>query len=450
MIQAICWVLIHSIWQGLLFTVITGLVMMVTRKASAACRYNCLSVLLLLFLLICGVTFLREWNIGGKSSLGLSYAAPFAGKSVSRFMGIMNQWLSDHAPLIVIIWSLLFIAKCVRMTAALVYAQRVRSYRTARTSACWQDRMKKLCERLHIKKTVLLMESGVTRIPIVIGHLKPVIFIPLGLLTNLPEGEIEAVLLHELAHIRRNDYLVNLLQNIAETIFFFNPGLLWISSLLRQERENCCDDMAITQTGDKIQFLRALVSFKEHALVSPQWLVAFPGSKNQLYQRVMRIVHNRNSTMNPSEKIFFGISGILAAALLFAASANTPLTRNSAILPRLKLAPAQKSRVPVIYYSKTITYDDQRHVAGYHRPAQLASNGEPPERDADQAMEDARQALRDADQAGLDAAQAKKDAETAKKDAEMAKQNADQAERDRLQAEIDRRQAGKDHWRQMR
>jgi len=89
----------------------------------------------------------------------------------------------------------------------------------------------------------------------VIGLVKPAILVPLGLLSNLPPGQVEAVLLHELAHIRRKDYLVNLLQSFAEAIFFFNPAVLWISSLIREERENCCYDIAIGGIKNKNKFI---------------------------------------------------------------------------------------------------------------------------------------------------------------------------------------------------
>ena len=114
-----------------------------------------------------------------------------------------------------------------------------------------------------------LLESAIVKVPVVIGLLKPVILLPLGLLSNLPPDQVEAVLLHELAHIRRKDYLVNLLQSFAEVVFFFNPALLWISSLMREERENCCDDVAISHIKNKKQFIHALVAFQEYAMHHP-------------------------------------------------------------------------------------------------------------------------------------------------------------------------------------
>ena len=105
---------------------------------------------------------------------------------------------------------------------------------------------------------------------------------------------------HELAHIRRKDYLVNLVQSFAEVVFFFNPALLWISSLLREERENCCDEVAISHTNDKKQFIHALVAFQEYAThtSNKQPTIAFAGRKNYLLNRVKRIIYNENKKLN--------------------------------------------------------------------------------------------------------------------------------------------------------
>ena len=125
--------------------------------------------------------------------------------------------------------------------------------------------------QLDIRRRVKLVESVLVRAPMVIGQLRPIIYIPLGLINHLPASEMEAVLLHELAHIRRYDYVVNMVQQVAECLLFFNPGFLWISSLLREERENCCDDIAIAHTRDRVEFVRALVRFKEHSLRGWPW-----------------------------------------------------------------------------------------------------------------------------------------------------------------------------------
>jgi len=124
----------------------------------------------------------------------------------------------------------------------------------------------------------------------------------------LPEEQIEAILLHELAHIRRKDYGINLVQAFAETIFFFNPGVLWLSSLIKEERENCCDDIAIAATEDKINFVQALVTFDEFNRNNCTLAVGFGSTKNHLLQRAKRIIHNSDKSLNKVEKTFLATS----------------------------------------------------------------------------------------------------------------------------------------------
>jgi len=162
-----------------------------------------------------------------------------------------------------------------------------------------------------------LLESSLVEVPMMAGVFKPVILVPLGLLTQLPPRQVEAILLHELAHIRRKDYFVNLLQSIAEIIFFFNPAMLWISALIREERENCCDDIAVGESCSKKEYIHALVSFQEYRQ-STSYVLAFAGDKNHLLERVKRIVHNDNKTLNMREKLFLLISVFITAGITMA------------------------------------------------------------------------------------------------------------------------------------
>ncbi|HEV3324356.1 MAG TPA: M56 family metallopeptidase [Puia sp.] len=321
MIQAICWMLIHSLWQGLLLAVAAGGVIFCTKRSAAAVRYQLLCGLFLLFLAAGGLTFFYELyrveESGGGSDGGLYPVA--ANVFLVRVDGL-GRYCSAHALLIVSVWFIFFSIKSLRMAAGWGYMQYLRRDGFVTAPAVWAGRVNLLSGQLGIRRTVKLVESGLVRVPMVIGQLRPVIFIPLGLINHLPAGEMEAVLLHELAHIRRYDYCVNFLQQIAECLFFFNPGLLWISSLLREERENCCDDIAIARTKDRVGFVRALVRFKEHSLRGSA--LAFPAGKRQLLHRVLRISQQQNKTLNGGERIF--LLGSCLVLLLLLGSLHRP------------------------------------------------------------------------------------------------------------------------------
>ncbi|HWK04145.1 MAG TPA: M56 family metallopeptidase [Puia sp.] len=445
MIQAICWTLIHSLWQGLLLTFLTGIVLVYTKKAAAAVRYNLLSGLFFLFLTGCALTFIREWNNPGPGNEGVNGPDGSLGNGFLSFVGILNDYLSEHASLIVMGWCFIFLFKCVRMTAAIVYTQRVRNYGVAEPPAYWKDKVQSFCQTLQIKRTVLLQESTLVKMPFVTGHWKPVIFIPLGLLTKLPEGEIEAVLFHELAHIRRNDVCMNFLQNIGESLFFFNPGLLWVSSLLREERENCCDDMAIDRTKNKAAFIRALIHFREYDLRLSGAAVAFPAGRHQLLHRVKRIVDNKNKSLNKAERIFF-IASFFIIALLLAASTH-PMVRP--VDSRYNLVGEERTNGPLAAGSLVAKEEKDRldlEAVGNVQQAEQSQQTEQTvqekeqEERAQQAEQDRTQAEQDAAQAEQDRVQAEKDRLQEAEDRQEAEQAREQARRDKLQADMDRQQ----------
>lgn len=476
--QAICWTLIHSLWQGLLLTIVAGTIMLFTKKASAAVRYRLLMMLFVAFLVICGYTFIQEWNSADTTGTLIAGTLPVNHLLQNYGMGNLPttwiQYCSNHALVIVTGWLIVFAFRCWQMTRALLYIRRIRESRFRDPGPYWTNKLHTLSQQLNIQQTVMLLESGVTKIPIVVGHLKPVIYMPLGLLTNLPADQVEAVLLHELAHIRRHDFLINLLQNIAETIFFFNPGLLWVSSLLKQEREHCCDDVALRHTCQKKQFIEALISFREHAVYGNRYVTAFPGKKNQLLQRVTRIIQNRNNSLNAPEKIFFLFSFLVAVVLLVAAG-HKPLPVDHTLMAKQapvvtmavlnkpvaaapkKAIPIQKEKYPIVKkpvqiclkerpQQEPVTPQEVYVSADPVNPAVPQDQVNPVSADyaKNQVELDRRQAEKDRAQAELDRKQAEKDRAQAAQNRQQAIQDRLQADRDRAQADVDRRQAEKD------
>jgi bla regulator protein BlaR1 len=485
LIQAFSWTLIHSLWQGLLLSVITGGVLMLTKRSSSAIRYNLIFLQLLLFITGCVFTFAWEWN---QNELQPVAFLNLQADNIKVYTQTAISYFSANAPMILLLWGILFIARTVQMIGGLAYIRRARYKNIYAPKEIWKEKIVVLCRQLQLKKVVTLFESGYVKMPLVIGHFKPVILIPVGLLSGLPASQVEAVLLHELAHIRRNDYCVNLLQNIAEAIFFFNPGLLWISSLLRDEREHCCDDIALEQTKNKREFIEALISFKEH---STNFAVAFPGKKNHLLKRVSRIIHNKNNSLNPIEKVFFMTGILVLAVMVTAAGVRTivkaeerkeiavlqepvvPAPRHVIKHKKVKvvkpvaaeclppLAPLQEPAVlnkEEVLLKEQIILDRQQVVLSrvqeserlqlreYHEEADRdrVQAHEQARRDLEQANREREQAARDREQAVKDRIQAEQERVQADKDRQQARRDREQAARERAQADIEREQARKD------
>lgn len=324
-----------------------------------------ISVLFLLFLFVAAFTFTKEVGFASRNNFQDTMSAVVSngeGNMTTKDLQVptlvstgrgygqkINAFLNTNASLIVAIWFIIFSARFVKLIADIGYAHRIRHYKTSAVSQYWQSKLLDLARSLNIKKNIRLLESTLVKVPVMTGFFKPVILFPFGLIMQIPAEQVEAVLLHELAHIRRKDYLVNLAQSFAETIFFFNPGVIWISSLIREERENCCDDIAIQHTKNRTQFIHALVAFQEYNINEAKYAMAFPGKKNQLLQRAKRILQNDNKTLNIMQK-FFLTSGLVIAGLLTVVFAQThkpaPVTATPAKIASKPTPPAaQKNEI---------------------------------------------------------------------------------------------------------
>lgn len=381
-------------------------------------------------------TLVYEWRVSGwPGDKGGIMSRGIAGERLAGWIGLLGEYCSDHALLIVWVWLFVFTLRSLHMMGSLLYTQRIRHYGISAAPAGWQEKVDELSRQLGIRRAVKLVESRIVKMPLVTGHWRPMIFMPLGLLTGLPAGEIEAVLLHELAHIRRNDWLINLLQHIAVNLLFFNPGFLWMSALLREERENCCDDMAIDRTGDRAQFIRALINFKEHDLRMTKLANAFPAGKDQLLKRVRRIAHSTNKTLDPAEKIFLVISCILVSLLVIAMGAPSRKAKE-------QMGLLSKGRYTVVITTPAMVDEqEQEDIRDKLALDQRVRDRVQTERHKVQTDRSKVQADRKDRQTLLDKQQAERDAEQAIRDKKQAEEDMQQAARDKVQAEMDKQQA---------
>jgi len=327
-VSALCNTLVHSLWQGLILAAVTGLIVLFTRKHSAVMRYNLLISALALFAVGVVVTFAMQMNefkstatdavttinnVTANAAIQIDTPTP-----AQNFTDSLFSYLNQHHNTIVMLWFLIICAKSIQLLVGLIGVRRLKHTKVNQVTVDWYNRLQQLAHSLEIKKRIELLESGLAKVPMVIGALKPVILMPIGLLTALSTEEVEAILVHELAHIKRRDYLVNLLQSLMEIVFFFNPAVLWISQLIKAERENCCDDMVLSQSSNKISYIRALVSCEEYQAAVPAYAMAFVGDKNSLMSRVKRMVSNRNHSLNLFEKTVLSVCLVVSGLCISA------------------------------------------------------------------------------------------------------------------------------------
>ncbi|WP_343703457.1 M56 family metallopeptidase [Chitinophaga sp.] len=317
-LPAICRTFLHSIWQGLLAAIIAGVVLALTRRSSARRRYNLLGGILVLCVLAAFATLVTELRSVSEpastpvSTAAVSAAAP-AALTTAGYWDMLVNYLNTHAPFIMLVWGIVFLFKCFRMGMGFYHIHHIRRHQVHEPDESWKIRAEQLAGLLGIRRVVKLVESGLVQVPLTVGFLKPCIFIPLGLLAQLPPDQVEAVLLHELAHIRRKDYLVNIVQSFVESIFFFNPALLWISARLRDEREACCDDVALAYTPQQGSYLHALVAFAAHTPANGLQM-AIIHKKHHLLNRVKRMLTQENQKLGVMEKSILIIGLVVISA----------------------------------------------------------------------------------------------------------------------------------------
>jgi uncharacterized protein YjbI with pentapeptide repeats/beta-lactamase regulating signal transducer with metallopeptidase domain len=329
-IEALGLTILHSLWQGALIAILLGIFMLATNKFTSGTRYI-LAVTASLFMIICPVyTFVKNYNPGTKHKYTTALAESPESATVYEYSiteAYENKIASDknifrlnprqfksyfyrHFPLIVTVWLLGILAFTLRFIGGLAYMQRLKNYRISKVSAEWQKKFQELCNRLNIKKTIKIYESALARVPMVIGIIKPVILLPVSAFTGLSPKQLESIIVHELAHIIRRDYLVNLLQSILEILFFYHPAVWWINGVIREERENCCDDIAIEKTGDSASYAKALANIQEQLLLKENLAMAIATNKNRLLKRIKRLLNQ------PKMKTNF-IEGFTASCIIF-------------------------------------------------------------------------------------------------------------------------------------
>jgi HEAT repeat protein len=195
-----------------------------------------------------------------------------------------------------------------------LYTQRLKSHKTCLLDDKWWQTLRRLCGQLRVKRPVRLLESALVKVPMVIGWLRPVILLPAGALTGLTTRQLEAIIAHELAHIRRHDYLVNLLQALIETLLFYHPAVWWVSRQIRREREHCCDDLAVAVCGDAFTYARALLEMERLRAGGPQLALAANGGS--LMNRIQRLVGAQPQHTNRFAGLFAGIIALTTVVSL--------------------------------------------------------------------------------------------------------------------------------------
>lgn len=338
LINALGWTIIHSLWQGAVVALGFALVMFFMRRFSARARYTAGVMALMLMLAMSIVTFVSLYHGGAPGTLPvtggdgseLALTGAVEMENGVSLMAFFKNYFNRHLPLVVTVWLLGVLVLMLRLAGGFLYNQRIKVHRTRPLPASWQNRLQAFCRQAGIQKPIRLVESALIKIPTTIGFLKPVILFPMGLVTGMPRDQVEALLAHELAHILRKDYLVNILQNFLDILYFYHPGVRWVSTHVRSERENCCDDIAVSLSGDSVNVARALTNIQGFDLGTTEPALAAAGSRSGSYSllgRVKRLLRPPTKGSGFSEGLI-GASILLVGLLTLVVSANAATALN--------------------------------------------------------------------------------------------------------------------------
>jgi ankyrin repeat protein/beta-lactamase regulating signal transducer with metallopeptidase domain len=301
------WVLVHFLWEGAVIGFLLAAILRSSVVASSHARY----VVIASALMLCSLAPVATWIVLSPHSK-FSAPAPSPEASHDKIIGSVPPTLVPRSPLpsgvqaaplpasrtipadalidaaspyLVAVWLAGIVMLSLRLSVGWILV-----FRISRSGDVIPDRkvlarFHTLVERMEIAPRVRLLRSAMVEVPTLIGWLRPVILLPASVITGLDRSHLEAILAHELAHVRRWDYLVNLIQTILETVLFYHPAVWWISQRLREERENCCDDLALEVTRDRLIYVTALAQLEERRA-----LALTLTASGSLLHRIQRLV----------------------------------------------------------------------------------------------------------------------------------------------------------------
>jgi len=308
---AIGWTIIHSLWQCTFIALLIALSYAFTKKAQASTRYWINTLGLVSCVVASGITVYLNFY----SSLDITNSDAIIKPSKAAHPVVYVQTISDiinqHIHQIVVCWIIGFGFYIAKYLADFFYCQHIKHHNNELPSETIQHVFNELKNNLGITQAIQLRISKVVNIPCVIGHFIPVVLLPASLILGLSTQQIKVIMLHELGHVSRRDYLISSLQTLITSLYFFNPFARWISSKIDEERENACDDIAVSISGDPLFYAHTLKEFAEMKN-NCSTTVAMTGKNNQLINRIKRLFVLDNSF----SKTYGKIITIMTLALL--------------------------------------------------------------------------------------------------------------------------------------
>jgi D-alanyl-D-alanine endopeptidase (penicillin-binding protein 7) len=299
------WTLLDFVWQGALIGCVAGVGMVALRNHRPQARYA-LACAALFACVAWPATNLLARLAAPAAANSAAGMIVFGGTAATVHAFAWMDWLHAHLGAIVLAWSACACGLSLRMAAGLWWI--AQAARSPRGDAVWQARIAAMAVRFDISRTVRLRIVDHIASPITAGWWRPVVLLPSSLLTGMPPDLLEALLAHELGHVKRCDYLVNLVQNVVETLLFYHPAVWWLSHRVRIERERIADDLAAQRVGER-QLALALSELEKRQFSHHNLALAANGG--ELMTRIKRLL--RPAQQGMTWKAALPVLGLTAA-----------------------------------------------------------------------------------------------------------------------------------------
>jgi len=327
LVSALGWTLVHFLWQGCVIAFVFWLICVFSPRHAFSLRYWAGLSGMLLCLLALLVTFSLSYAPDVQFALGPAAAAvnPFLvlSGSLPGAWGLLESGLEPALPWVVLLWFtgvLYFSAQTLRDW---IGVRKLLREGTVETEVQLQLALERLKQQLGVQLAIRLMASTRVAVPLAVGWLRPVILIPVSVISRLPQDQLEMILAHELGHIRRFDYLFNVLQVILETLLFYHPAISWMSRRVREEREQRCDDLVVKTCGHPATYARALTNLE--VIRSPALAPAVSATGGNLLMRIKLIIDDELPGKG-SVLAQFVLAAIAGAAVAFGAQQGYSLS----------------------------------------------------------------------------------------------------------------------------
>jgi len=321
LMYSIALTLIHFLWQGVLVALALKTLLTFLPNQKSQLRYTLSFVAMGLNLVIPFITFFIIYKPFYLQLVQSASYSPILSLEFTQIIIKENGWyanIADYLPYITVLWLLIVSTLSLKLLVQLHAVNKLPKQNTITPDINLLIRFKTLSEQIGIKKVPTLVLSLNTHVPMAIGWIKPIVLIPVSMLTGLTPTQLDMLILHELAHIRRYDYFVNFLQTIVETILFFHPCVMWVSNQMRNEREYCSDDIAVKHCGDPIAYAHTLADtaslcnkHRNHSIPT----MAIAASGGDLTQRVLRLVNQHHCASSNKVSQWFAALSILFVVL---------------------------------------------------------------------------------------------------------------------------------------